>query len=148
MRGVVSEALASGKVVYREVCTEGSQTAKSGTDGQKRYMRLFNVGKQAHHCNVQRTPKTFCSRYRRDWTKENALTRGGLELYVLLFEKSAEAIVGGVWYELIGGPVEVERTDRPSYPTTEVTSEGLNIKQLPCCMDPPTGGSHQQMQQG
>ncbi len=27
-------------VVYREVCTEGSQTAKSGTDEQKLYMRL------------------------------------------------------------------------------------------------------------
>ena len=80
MRGVVPEALASGKVVYREVCTEGSQTAKSGTDGQKRYMRLFNVDKQAHHCNVQRTQKAFYSRYRRDWRKENALTRGGLGL--------------------------------------------------------------------
>ena len=34
MHGVVSEALASGKVVYREVDTEGSQTAKSGTDVQ------------------------------------------------------------------------------------------------------------------
>ena len=40
MRGVVSEALASGKVVFREECTEGSQTAKSGTDEQKRHMRL------------------------------------------------------------------------------------------------------------
>jgi hypothetical protein len=28
-------------VVYREGCTEGSQTAKSGADGQERYMRLF-----------------------------------------------------------------------------------------------------------
>ena len=40
MRGVVSEALASDKVVYREVCAEGSQTAKSGTDEQKPDMRL------------------------------------------------------------------------------------------------------------
>jgi hypothetical protein len=45
MRGVVSEALASGKVVYREVCTEGSQTAKSGTDEQKRDMRHSYSGK-------------------------------------------------------------------------------------------------------
>jgi len=43
--------------------------------------------------------------------------------------------------------VEVERNDRPSCPTPEVASEGLNIKQLPCCMDQPLGGSHQQMQQ-
>ncbi len=80
MRGVVPEALASGKVVYREICTEGSQTAKSGTDGQKRYMRLLNVDKQAHLCNVQRTPKAFYSRYRRHWRKGKAITRGGLEL--------------------------------------------------------------------
>jgi hypothetical protein len=45
MRGVVSEALASGKVVYREVCTEGSQTAKSGTDEQERDMRHSYSGK-------------------------------------------------------------------------------------------------------
>jgi len=34
MRGVVPEALASRKVVYREVCTEGSGTAKVCTDEQ------------------------------------------------------------------------------------------------------------------
>ena len=72
--------LASRKVVCREASTEGSETAKSGTDEQKRYMRLFNVGKQAHLCNVQRTPKAFYSRYRRDWRKEKALTGGGLGL--------------------------------------------------------------------
>ena len=64
------EALASGKVVYREVCTEGSQTAKSGTDEQKRYKRLYNEDKQAHHCNVQRVTTSFYSRYRRNWMKE------------------------------------------------------------------------------
>jgi len=35
MRGVVSEALASGKVVWGDPYTEGSQTAKSGTDEQE-----------------------------------------------------------------------------------------------------------------
>ena len=44
MRGVVPEALASRKVVYRKVCTEGSETAKSGTDEQKRYMRHICFG--------------------------------------------------------------------------------------------------------
>ena len=34
IRGVVSEVLASGKVVFREECTEGSQTAKVCTDEQ------------------------------------------------------------------------------------------------------------------
>ena len=57
MRGVVSEALASGKVVYREICTEGSQTAKSGTDEQERDMRHSYPGKQAHLCKAQRIPK-------------------------------------------------------------------------------------------
>ena len=32
--------------------TEGSQTAKSGTDEQKRHMRLSIEDKQAHLCNV------------------------------------------------------------------------------------------------
>ena len=50
MRGVVSEALASRKVVYREVCTEGSEPAKSGTDEQERYMRHNCSGKQPQHC--------------------------------------------------------------------------------------------------
>lgn len=78
MRGVVSEALASGKVVWGDPSTEGSQTAKSGTDEQERHMRLQNEDKQAHHCNVQRIQPSFCSRCRSDWMKERALTRGGL----------------------------------------------------------------------
>ena len=57
MRGVVSEALASRKVVCREAYTEGSETAKSGTDEQKRNMRHICTGKQAQLCNAQRTQK-------------------------------------------------------------------------------------------
>jgi len=57
MRGVVSEALASGKVVWGDPCTEGSQTAKSGTDEQKRDMRHSYLGKQPHHCNAPRILK-------------------------------------------------------------------------------------------
>ena len=57
MRGVVPKALASRKVVYCEVCTEGSETAKSGTDEQKRNMRHIYLGKQAHLCKAQRTTK-------------------------------------------------------------------------------------------
>jgi hypothetical protein len=53
------EALASRKVVYCEVCTEGSETAKSGTDEQKRHMRLLNEDKQAMLCNV---PSFFVNR--------------------------------------------------------------------------------------
>ena len=43
-RGVVPEELASGKLVYCEVCSEGSQTAEFGTDEQERYMRHINLG--------------------------------------------------------------------------------------------------------
>jgi hypothetical protein len=78
MRRVVSEALASGKVVFLEECSEGSHTAKSGTDEQKRHMRLRNEDKQAHHCNDQRIKPSFCSRCRRNWRKGKAFTRGYL----------------------------------------------------------------------
>ena len=57
MRGVVPEALVSRKVVYREVCTEGSETAKSGTDKQERHMRHNCSGKQPHLCKAQRIQK-------------------------------------------------------------------------------------------
>ena len=36
----IGEPLASGKLVYREVCSEGSQPANPGTDEQKPDMRL------------------------------------------------------------------------------------------------------------
>jgi hypothetical protein len=52
MRGVESEALASRKVAYREVYTEGSETAKSGTDVQKRHRRPVYSGKQPTSCNA------------------------------------------------------------------------------------------------
>ena len=37
-RQVGISLLASGKLVYREVSSEGSQTAKAGTDVQKRHI--------------------------------------------------------------------------------------------------------------
>jgi len=61
--------LASGKVVYCEVCTEGSQTAKSGTDEQKLHMRLIKMGKQTHHCNALNLI-VLVSRCSSDWRKE------------------------------------------------------------------------------
>jgi len=67
MHGVVTEALASGKLVSLEGCSKGSQPAKSGTDEQKPDTRLFNADKQAHfgrlsashHCNVRRIQDRF-----------------------------------------------------------------------------------------
>lgn len=44
-------------MVYREVCTEGSQTAKSGTDEQKRHKRQVKTDKRPQQRNVQRLPK-------------------------------------------------------------------------------------------
>ena len=88
------EALASGKVVWGDPCTEGSQTAKVGTDEQKLDTRHDKLDKQAHHCNVQ-TQKVKCllCRFSSDWRKENALTWGGLSNHELDWEKSAEVIV-------------------------------------------------------
>ena len=39
-------------MVRGDPCTEGSGTAKSGTDVQKRHMRVIGEDKQAHLCNV------------------------------------------------------------------------------------------------
>ena len=58
------------KVVYREVSTEGSEAAKSGTDEQefshfhceKWYMRLSAKGKLAHHSEA-RSQQVAGSRY-------------------------------------------------------------------------------------
>ena len=82
VRGVVSEALASRKLVFREGCSEGSGTAKSGTDEQERHRRLWNEDKQAHHCNVPRTQTSFHSRCCRNWRKGKAFTRGYLVNHV------------------------------------------------------------------
>ena len=78
VRRSCSETLASRKVANRDVSTEGSETAKSGTDEQKRDMRHNCSGEQALLCEAQRTPKEQLCRFRRDWMKEEALTRGGL----------------------------------------------------------------------
>ncbi len=81
-------------MVYREVCTEGSQTAKAGTDEQKLDMRHDKSDKQAHHCNVQTQEAEYLlCRFSSDWWKENALTWGGLSNHELDWEKSAEVIV-------------------------------------------------------
>jgi hypothetical protein len=58
--------------------------------------------------------------------------RSWIRFGFLKAKKSAEVIVGELPYELYGMSVEVERIDWPSYPTPELFTEGLNIKQLPC----------------
>jgi len=64
-------------VAFREEYTKGSETAKFGTDEQKQYMRLFEMGKQAHLCNAP-DQQISNSRYCRNRKKENAFTWGGL----------------------------------------------------------------------
>ncbi len=90
MRGVVPEALASGKLVVDDNSSEGSQTAKSGTDEQKPDMRLKSEDKQAHHCKVRRIPTSFYSRSGRDWKKGKALTRGDLTNHELAEVRSQQ----------------------------------------------------------
>ncbi len=52
--GLKPEVLASRKLVTGDGGSEGSETAKSGTDEQKLHTRLYREGKQAHHCNAQK----------------------------------------------------------------------------------------------
>ena len=54
--------------------------------------RLVRVGEQAHLCDA-RGQQTLISRCRRNRRKEYVLTWGGLDLYELQDEKSAEVIV-------------------------------------------------------
>ncbi|NVO04212.1 MAG: hypothetical protein HXX09_16080 [Bacteroidetes bacterium] len=67
-------------MAYCEVCTEGSEPAKSGTDEQKRNMRHICSGEQSQLCEARRIPKEQVCRFRSNWMKEKALTRGGLEI--------------------------------------------------------------------
>lgn len=73
------EALASRKGVLGDWRSEGSETAKPGTDVQKSHKRLIKSDEQAHHCDVQ-TPKGeyFISRCGRHRGKEDVLTWGDL----------------------------------------------------------------------
>ena len=52
-RRLKPELLARGKVVYREVCTEGSHTAKVCTDEQKLHKRHNNKDEYPRQYEVQ-----------------------------------------------------------------------------------------------
>jgi len=51
------EALASGKLVVGNGSSEGSQTAKSGTDEQERHKRHIYQGEQSQPCEARRVQK-------------------------------------------------------------------------------------------
>ena len=74
-------------MVYCEVCTEGSETAKSGTDEQERHMRHNYPGKQPQPCNAQRTQKGYLCRCRGNRRKEDALTGGDPGVSVTIFRE-------------------------------------------------------------
>jgi hypothetical protein len=44
--------LASGKLVLREQCSEGSRAAKVCTEEHELHMRLVKLGKHAHQCKA------------------------------------------------------------------------------------------------
>lgn len=79
-------------MVYCEVCTKGSGTAKTGTDEQEPYMRLGEMGKQTQHCEARIQQISF-SRYGRDRMEVFTLTGGGLPSYGIGWKKSADSIV-------------------------------------------------------
>jgi hypothetical protein len=79
-------------VVYCEICTKGSGTAKSGTDEQEPYTRLGEMGKQTQHCEARIQQISF-SRYGRDRMEVFTLTGGDLPTYEIGWEKSADSIV-------------------------------------------------------
>jgi hypothetical protein len=79
-------------VVYCEICTKGSGTAKSGTDEQEPYKRLSEMGKQTQHCEARNQQISF-SRYGRGRIEVFTLTGGDLPTYEIGLEKSAEAII-------------------------------------------------------
>ena len=54
------EALASRKVVCREAGTEGSETAKVGTDEQESDKRQGRSDKVSHHIDVQTQKRSIC----------------------------------------------------------------------------------------
>ena len=69
-------------VVYREVCTEVSGTTNVCTEEHEPDKRHNCVDEQAHHCEVQLTPKTHLCRSGRDRREAIYLTEGGLLGYV------------------------------------------------------------------
>ncbi|MEQ8240988.1 MAG: hypothetical protein RIA69_17355 [Cyclobacteriaceae bacterium] len=57
--GVVPGSKASGKLVYREVWSEVSQTAMSVLTNRNYIPRHKYVGEQTHHCEALRIPKAY-----------------------------------------------------------------------------------------
>ena len=65
-------------MVYCEVYTEGSETAKPGSNEQELNKRLVKPDEVAHHADVRRIPKGLAGRFSGYWVKECVLTWGGL----------------------------------------------------------------------
>ena len=76
--GVVPRSEVSGKVVYRKVCTELSQTAVSVLTNRNHIQRHKYVGERAHLCEALRIPKAYLCRCGRNRHKDIHLTEGDL----------------------------------------------------------------------
>ena len=119
MCGVKAEALASRKVVSREANTEGNETAKSGTDEQKRHTRLVYSGKQPISCNAP-------SELRKGWYMSQRLDEGKSSY------RGRSLDTRDVWGEVSRG-----HSSRRNEPTGRkkilkegglTTDEGLNVR--------------------
>jgi hypothetical protein len=82
-------------VVYRAVCTEGSETAKSGTDEQKRNTGALLFGQVTGHCDAPRQQKDRDNQVASAVIggRENLLPGEVLKDTCIRVKKSAEVIV-------------------------------------------------------
>ena len=93
-RGDVSEPLASRKVVKRELRTEGSETAKVGTNEQEPDKRLYKSDKVAHHTDVQTSNRSIYAVDPVGIDRKRMLLPGEVSISTCArMEKSAEVIV-------------------------------------------------------
>ncbi len=74
-------------MVLDDQCIKGSETAKSGTDGQKLHMRLFEEGKYPHLFNVSRGHISLGS------SIEGNKTRGGARAHSVSWSYSTKKLL-------------------------------------------------------
>ena len=77
-------------MVWGDPCTEGSDPAKSCTDGQKPDKRHVWEDEHAHLCEVPKSLKAHTCRSGRDRMKDKALTWGGLVNHGLVKTRSQQ----------------------------------------------------------
>ena len=129
MRGVVSEALVSRKVACCETYTEGSETTKSGSDEQKRHMRLLGEDKQAHHCNVPNLSHLIVD-VAGIGRRKKLLPGEVLEVTGLLFQEVSVRLSSRRSLTPKSEAIVVGRNEPMNEAEVSQADEGLNVKQL------------------